>query len=122
MIKQVVHDDYHINRRHTEQLNKLPVNEEIETLEDLPDELEDPKETYDDWNDEEYDFYPEEKDTTIIEIIRGMNICVIEEPLTCCDELPEIDHTSQYDKIVEDVIEYNLLVIEPEEKMYSEIE
>lgn len=67
-------------------------------------------------------FDEEEDDTFLIEQIRAMDICVIEEPLTCCDDLPEpSDLTEQLNHIVEDAIEYTFSIIEPEEKMYSEI-
>jgi len=56
----------------------------------------------DDWDDDGNVIY-EEPETELeraklIREIPGLDICVIEEPLTCCDELPVIDHTEKYNK------------------------
>lgn len=67
-----------------------------------------------DWNSED-----EEDDSEIIRIARDFDICVIEEPLTCCDEIPEEDLTNYYDRVVEDPIEETFDIIQPEEKMES---
>jgi len=39
-------------------------------------------------------------------MIRAFDICVVEEPLTCCDELPEEpDLTEQYNKFGDEVFD-----------------
>jgi len=59
-------------------------------------------------------FDEEEDDTFLIDQIRAMDICVIEEPLTCCDELPEPpDHTDYFSRVVEDPIEDKYLIGPP---------
>lgn len=53
----------------------------------------------------------------------GIDICTLDTPDDCCsdcpDPLPE-DLTYKYDKTVNDPLEEDFVIIEPEEKMYSE--
>jgi hypothetical protein len=69
----------------------------------------------DDWN-----LNDELEKAKLIKGLGGIDgVCVIEEPLTCCDELPApIDHTEAFNKVV-GMLEDELQLIHPEEKILS---